>query len=68
MEGHAAKSLSLAVKTLKAVNRLSEREVPNKDDIIANLCSCIGNAHLELGQTDDALRYHQQDLEISKLQ
>jgi len=65
-EGEASKSLTLATTTLKAVNRMSDRDLPNKLDLIANLYSCIGNAHLELGQTGEALAYHQKDFEISQ--
>nr|XP_002129888.1 tetratricopeptide repeat protein 25 isoform X2 [Ciona intestinalis] len=65
-DGKGADSLSLAVATLRTVNRLSDSEIPNKPDVVANLHSCIGNAHLELGQTDEALDHHQKDLEISE--
>lgn len=65
-EGEASKSLALATSTLKTVNRMSDRDLPNKLDLIANLYSCIGNAHLELGQTSEALSYHQKDLELSQ--
>uniref|UniRef100_H2Z3S7 Outer dynein arm-docking complex subunit 4 n=1 Tax=Ciona savignyi TaxID=51511 RepID=H2Z3S7_CIOSA len=65
-DGKGADSLSLAVSTLRMVNRLGDHEIPNKPDVVANLHSCIGNAHLELGQTDEALDHHQKDLEISE--
>ena len=67
-DGKAAESLQMASSTLRAVNRLSEKEVPNKADVVANLHSCIGNAYLELSQTQQALNHHQKDLEIAEKQ
>ncbi|CAK8674799.1 outer dynein arm-docking complex subunit 4-like isoform X2 [Clavelina lepadiformis] len=58
--------LSLAISTLRGVNRLSDHEIPNKEDVVANLHSYIGNAYLDLGQTDEALDHHQKDLEIAE--
>nr|CAB3267330.1 tetratricopeptide repeat protein 25 [Phallusia mammillata] len=66
VDGKGAESLQLAKSTLRDVNRLSDKELPNKADIVANLYSCIGNAYLELGQTEEALEYHQKDLDISQ--
>ena len=67
-DGRASHSLSLATKTLKTVTKMKDSEIPNKPDVIANLHSCIGNAHLELGQTDKALEHHQKDLSIANEQ
>ena len=58
--------MQLAITTLRAVNKLSDKDIPNKADVVANLHSCIGNAYLELGQTQQALSHHQKDLEISE--
>ena len=64
--GKAAESLQLASTTLKAVNKLSDTDIPNKADVVANLHSCIGNAYLELGRTNQALDHHKKDLELSE--
>jgi hypothetical protein len=47
------------------VNPLNKKQLSGKDEIIANIHSNIGNAHLELGQYDEALQSHQKDLNIS---
>lgn len=67
-EGRASDSLTLADKTLRKVMSMSESSVPNKSDVVANLHSCVGNAHLELGQTDKALEHHERDLAIAEEQ
>ena len=40
--------------------------MPNKVEVIANLYSCIGNAHLEMGSYDRALDNHQTDLNLGE--
>ncbi len=47
------------------MNPLNKKQLSGKDEIIANIHSNIGNAHLELGQYDEALQSHQKDLNIS---
>ncbi|XP_039274480.1 outer dynein arm-docking complex subunit 4-like isoform X2 [Styela clava] len=64
-DGRASDSLTLADKTLRTVLKMNESDIPNKPDVVANLHSCVGNAHLELGQTDKALEHHQRDLAIA---
>lgn len=65
-DGKAADSLDLANETLDQVEGMTFEVLPNKDDVLANLQSCIGNAYLELGDYELALHHHQEDLEISK--
>ncbi|KAM5273399.1 outer dynein arm-docking complex subunit 4 [Ctenodactylus gundi] len=64
--GSAEGSLQKAEKVLKKVLEWSKEEVPNKDELVGNLYSCIGNAHIELGQMAAALQSHRKDLEIAK--
>ncbi|XP_055984185.1 outer dynein arm-docking complex subunit 4 [Sorex fumeus] len=64
--GSAEGSLQKAEKVLKKVLEWSKEEVPNKDELLGNLYSCIGNAQIELGQMAAALQSHRKDLEIAK--
>ncbi|XP_062968650.1 outer dynein arm-docking complex subunit 4 [Cynocephalus volans] len=64
--GSAEGSLQKAEKVLKKVLEWHEEEVPNKDELVGNLYSCIGNAQIELGQMAAALHSHRKDLEIAK--
>ncbi|XP_007177723.1 outer dynein arm-docking complex subunit 4 isoform X2 [Balaenoptera acutorostrata] len=64
--GSAEGSLQKAEKVLKKVLEWSKEEVPNKDELVGNLHSCIGNAQIELGQMVAALQSHRKDLEIAK--
>ncbi|KAM6163572.1 outer dynein arm-docking complex subunit 4 [Rhynchocyon petersi] len=64
--GSAEGSLQKAEKVLKKVLEWSKEDVPNKDELVGNLYSCIGNAQIELGQMAAALQSHRRDLEIAK--
>ncbi|XP_040353487.1 outer dynein arm-docking complex subunit 4 [Herpailurus yagouaroundi] len=64
--GNAEGSLQKAEKVLKKVLEWNKEEVPNKDELLGNLYSCIGNAQIELGQMVAALQSHRKDLEIAK--
>ena len=64
--GDAEGSLQQAEKLMRTVQELTERDVPNKPEFIASLHSCIGNAHLELGDSDLALKHHLDDLKIAE--
>ncbi|XP_063574894.1 outer dynein arm-docking complex subunit 4 isoform X2 [Pongo abelii] len=64
--GSAEGSLQKAEKVLKKVLEWNKEEVPNKDELVGNLYSCIGNAQIELGQMEAALQSHRKDLEIAK--
>ena len=65
-DGQAEKSLKLAKNTLKEVQETSANSVNNRDEIISNLHSCIGNALLELEKPQKALKHHLDDLSISE--
>ncbi|XP_037665157.1 tetratricopeptide repeat protein 25 isoform X2 [Choloepus didactylus] len=64
--GSADGSLQKAEKVLKKMLEWNKEEVPNKDELVGNLYSCIGNAQIELGQMAAALQSHRKDLEIAK--
>lgn len=64
--GSAEGSLQKAEKVLKKVLEWNKEDVPNKDELLGNLYSCIGNAQIELGQMVIALQNHRKDLEIAK--
>ena len=64
--GDAETSLQKAEKLMKTVQELSEKELPSKDEFVASLYSCIGNAQLELGEAELALSSHLKDLEIAE--
>ncbi|XP_055995865.1 uncharacterized protein LOC125647895 isoform X2 [Ostrea edulis] len=49
---------------LELLERYEESEIPDKFEMIANLYSYLGNAAMQLGNLDLALKYHQMDLTI----
>lgn len=65
-EGDPESSLKQAQSTLRTVEALDKDSVPNKEDVLGNLHSCIGNAYLELDEDKKALEHHQKDLTISE--
>ncbi|XP_043820473.1 outer dynein arm-docking complex subunit 4 isoform X2 [Dromiciops gliroides] len=64
--GSAEGSCQKAEKVLKKVMEWDKEEVPNKDELLGNLYSCIGNAQIEMGHMAAALQSHQKDLEIAR--
>lgn len=66
MSGNAEGTLKKAEEVMKMVQRWSEKEVPNKKEVLGTLHSCIGNALVDLGNMDKALEHHQKDLELAK--
>lgn len=65
-DGDPETSLNKAQSTLKTVQSLGAESVPNKAEVIGNLYSCIGNAHLEMENYEEALKYHEKDLKAAK--
>lgn len=65
-DGDPEGSLKQAQSTLRTVQSLGEDSVPNKEDVIGNLHSCIGNAYLEMDDNKKALEHHQKDLKIAE--
>jgi hypothetical protein len=65
-KGKYKESLEKLNRLLAYVSPLNKKQLSGKDEIIANIHSNIGNAHLEMGKYDLALQSHQKDLDISK--
>ncbi|KAM7137620.1 outer dynein arm-docking complex subunit 4 isoform 1-T1 [Macrochelys suwanniensis] len=59
-------SCKKAEHVLKTIEGWSEDEIPNRNELIGNLYSCIGNAQIEMGQMGAALQSHKMDLEIAR--
>ncbi|NXJ53056.1 TTC25 protein, partial [Spizaetus tyrannus] len=59
-------SCKKAERVLKTIQGWSDDEVSNKNELIGNLHSCIGNAQLEMGQMEAALQSHKMDLEFAR--
>nr|XP_047909122.1 outer dynein arm-docking complex subunit 4 isoform X3 [Anser cygnoides] len=64
--GSSEESCKKAEHVLKTIQGWSDDEVPNKNELIGNLHSCIGNAQLEMGQMEAALQSHKMDLEFAR--
>ncbi|GAA6217988.1 tetratricopeptide repeat protein 25 isoform X1 [Lates japonicus] len=64
--GNAEGSLKKAKEVMRTVQGWSEKEVPNKKEVLGSLHSCIGNALIDLGDMDKALDHHRKDLELAK--
>ncbi|KAM9391555.1 outer dynein arm-docking complex subunit 4 [Pholidichthys leucotaenia] len=64
--GNTEGSLRKAEEVLKMVQQWSEREVPNKTEMLGSLHSCMGNALMEVGDLDKALEHHQRDLALAE--
>ena len=65
-DGELQESLKQAENTLKQVKGMNDAALPNKQEVIANLHSCIGNALLEMDEPAKSLENHKKDLNISK--
>lgn len=66
--GRYKESLARASRVLQRTEQLSDGELERRAELEAHLHSYIGNAQLELGQLDEALKHHQLDLNIAKQQ
>jgi hypothetical protein len=64
--GDADLSIKLAQALMKTVEETDPASLPNKNDVIANIHSCIGNAFVEMENLNKALKHHQKDLEMSR--
>ena len=64
--GDPEMSLKQAMKLLKSTNKLTDQELDNKQELLAHIYSCIGNAHLELEEAKLALAHHLKGLEIAE--
>ena len=64
--GDPESSLQQAQKVMRTVQELTDSDLPNKQEFIASLHSCMGNAYLEMGETQKALDHHLNDLKIAE--
>ncbi|NWV87598.1 TTC25 protein, partial [Machaerirhynchus nigripectus] len=64
--GSAEESCRKAERMLRKIQGWTEEEVPNKNELIGNLYSSIGNAHLAMGQMEAALQSHKMDLDFAR--
>ena len=44
----------------------SDKDLPNKAEFVSSLHACIGNAQLELGNSEVAIQNFQDDLKITQ--
>ncbi|XP_069108114.1 outer dynein arm-docking complex subunit 4-like isoform X3 [Argopecten irradians] len=65
-EGKYETSLNTAKKLMKTVREMSEEDLANKWEIIANIHSQMGNAYLEMGKFSPAIDNHEADLDIAE--
>ncbi|XP_075071427.1 outer dynein arm-docking complex subunit 4 isoform X2 [Mixophyes fleayi] len=63
-KGNAEGSYKKANQVLKNIQSWKD-DMPNKQEIIGNLHSCIGNAQMDMGQMEEALQSHRMDLKIA---
>ncbi|KAJ1135848.1 hypothetical protein NDU88_002277 [Pleurodeles waltl] len=63
--GNPKASRKKALQVLKTVEGWTEEDVPNRQEILGNLYSCIGNAQIEMGDMEAALESQKKDLLIS---
>lgn len=58
------RAIESAKKLIEHIGKM-ERKIPNRESVIANIFSLIGNAYLELGDDKKALAFHLKDLHLS---
>ena len=64
--GEAELSLQMALKLLKTVEALTEKDLPSKEEFLGSIYACIGNAYLELGEAELALEHYLKDLALAE--
>ena len=64
--GKYKESLDKANRLMIYAEKQSDAAIPDKKALISNIHSNIGNARLELGDYDSALKSHNSDLDISR--
>ena len=58
------RSIETAKKLIEHIGNMSRR-VPDKENVMTNCFSMIGNCYLELGQEKKSLAFHMKDLEMA---
>jgi len=64
--GKHSESLVKCQQLANYVDKLSDKQIGDKTQIIGNIESNKGNAYLELGQYDSSVKAHEKDLELAK--
>ncbi|ESP00853.1 hypothetical protein LOTGIDRAFT_140423 [Lottia gigantea] len=64
-KGHYEESLKKCKHLMNKLKSWTENDVKNKEEYVANVYSCIGNANLEMNKLDLALENHEKDLKIA---
>ncbi len=55
-----------AHRLLDFCDRLDEKKFSEKQSVVSDVCSRLGNAYLELGDYNKSLEYHNRDLKIAE--
>ncbi|CAL8272948.1 unnamed protein product [Lota lota] len=63
--GNVEGSLREARHVMRTVQGWSEVALPNRNEVLSNLHSCIGNALMDLGKMDQALSHYQKGLHLA---
>lgn len=64
--GHYEEAIKQARHMLRHVDSWSDKDLVNRQEVMANLHSIIGNCNLDLGNIQKALTHHKKDLEIGQ--
>ncbi|XP_034047088.1 tetratricopeptide repeat protein 25 [Thalassophryne amazonica] len=64
--GNAAGSLKKAKEVIKTVQEWSEKMVPNKKEVLSSMHSCIGDALMDMGDMEKALKHHYKAFEFAQ--
>jgi len=64
-DGKHQKALDRSKRVLTRAEQYTDEQVIDRKRLISNLYSYAGNAHLELGQYEPALKHHKHDHDIS---
>ena len=51
---------------LRNVEGWTDKDLSNRQEVLANLHSILGNCNLDIGNVNKALTHHKKDLEIGK--
>ncbi|XP_072104916.1 outer dynein arm-docking complex subunit 4 isoform X6 [Mobula birostris] len=65
-DGRASECMRMATELLDTLRGWTTREVPSKVEFLTHLYNTIGNAQVELGDVEGAMKSYQKDLRISR--
>ena len=63
-DGNYQQSLESAQETLTLAESYSDEDIPNRPELLAQLHGKLGAAHLQIGNTEQALEHHKDALEL----